>query len=61
MIDEFQQAIKDHEDTARCVVLQSSTVGMFCAGADLKERKEMSPEEAKEFVRKLRSTFTMFE
>ena len=34
---------------------------MFCAGADLKERKEMSPEEAKDFVRKLRSTFTMFE
>ena len=50
MINEFQQAIRDHEDTARCVLLQSSTEGMFCAGADLKERKEMTPAEAKEFV-----------
>ena len=34
---------------------------MFCAGADLKERKEMTAAEAKEFVKKLRTTFTMFE
>jgi len=34
---------------------------MFCAGADLKERKTMNEEEVKVFVRKLRSTFSMFE
>jgi methylglutaconyl-CoA hydratase len=34
---------------------------MFCAGADLKERKTMNEEEVKTFVRKLRSTFSMFE
>lgn len=34
---------------------------MFCAGADLKERKFMNDEEVKIFVRKLRSTFSMFE
>jgi methylglutaconyl-CoA hydratase len=34
---------------------------MFCAGADLKERKTMDQEEVKTFVRKLRSTFTMLE
>ena len=34
---------------------------MFCAGADLKERKGMTPDEAREFVKKLRATFTMFE
>lgn len=38
LIDEFQQAISDHNSSARCVILQSSTPGMFCAGADLKER-----------------------
>jgi len=26
------------------VILASAEQGMFCAGADLKERKEMSPE-----------------
>jgi len=34
---------------------------MFCAGADLKERKGMSEEQAREFVRELRATFTMLE
>ena len=34
---------------------------MFCAGADLKERKTMNEEEVKTFVRKLRSTFSMLE
>ena len=34
---------------------------MFCAGADLKERKTMNEEEVKVFVRKLRATFSMFE
>ena len=34
---------------------------MFCAGADLKERKGMTQEEGKDFVRKLRATFTMLE
>lgn len=34
---------------------------MFCAGADLKERKTMNETEVKEFVRKLRATFTMLE
>ena len=34
---------------------------MFCAGADLKERKLMAGDEAFEFVRKLRDTFTLLE
>jgi methylglutaconyl-CoA hydratase len=41
--------------------LRSSTPGMFCAGADLKERKTMNEDEVKKFVRKLRSTFSMLE
>ena len=46
---------------ASCVILRSGTPGMFCAGADLKERKTMNEDEVKTFVRKLRSTFTMLE
>lgn len=34
---------------------------MFCAGADLKERKGMTKEEGEAFVRKLRAIFTMLE
>ena len=34
---------------------------MFCAGADLKERRTMDEDEVKTFVRKLRSTFSMLE
>ena len=61
LIDEFQAAMSEHQDTARCVILRSSVQGIFCAGADLSERKTMTEDEAKAFVRKLRATFTMFE
>lgn len=33
---------------------------MFCSGADLKERKDMSQEEAVNFVKKLRRVFHDF-
>ena len=41
LVDEFQQAIADNNSSAKCVILRSSATGMFCAGADLKERKTM--------------------
>ena len=41
--------------------MASSTPGMFCAGADLKERKEMTPEEVTAFKRRMISTFINFE
>ncbi len=43
---------------ARVVVLRSQVDGVFCAGADLKERRAMSPSQAHDFVTSLRSTFT---
>ena len=46
---------------ANCVILRSAVPGMFCAGADLKERKDMQPEEVRAFLRKLKSTFLLFE
>lgn len=46
----------------RVVVFRSATNSdCFCAGADLKERKDMTEEEARGFVRRLRATFTSIE
>uniref|UniRef100_A0A0D9YVT4 Enoyl-CoA hydratase n=1 Tax=Oryza glumipatula TaxID=40148 RepID=A0A0D9YVT4_9ORYZ len=47
--------------TANVVLLASSVPKVFCAGADLKERRLMSPCEVREFVNSLRSTFLSFE
>jgi len=46
-------------DTAtRALVLGSATNGVFCAGADLKERARMTKEEVTEFLTLLRSTLS---
>ena len=45
----------------RVVILHSLVPGVFCAGADLKERAGMTQEEAIAFVKKLRATFTALE
>lgn len=47
--------------SVRVVILHSLVPGVFCAGADLKERSGMSQEEATAFVRQLRATFTDLE
>ena len=41
----------------RCIVLTSNVNGVFSAGADLKERAEMTMEQAVDFVTDLRNTF----
>ena len=60
LVNEFYDAINEYNKTAKCVILRSSNPGMFCAGADLKERKTMSDEEVRQFLTKMRKTFTMF-
>ena len=40
LIDELHDAIREHQD-ARCLIVRSQEPGIFCAGADLKERKSM--------------------
>ena len=45
----------------RVVVLHSLVEGVFCAGADLKERAGMTPEEAEAFVKRLRAAFAALE
>lgn len=42
----------------RVVVLESAVERVFCAGADLKERATMTPEEAQAFVKGLRDGFS---
>jgi methylglutaconyl-CoA hydratase len=49
------------DTNVRVVVLQSAVSRVFCAGADLKERLTMSPEQAAATVFGLRSAFTELE
>lgn len=51
----------EHDNNSRCVILRSSSPGIFCAGADLKERRTMTQDEAKEFVTSLRELFIALE
>jgi len=46
---------------ARVVIISSDVPKVFCAGADLKERKTMTPDDVAEFVRSLRASFTAIE
>ncbi|KAG5492460.1 hypothetical protein JKF63_01038 [Porcisia hertigi] len=47
--------------SVRCLIVSSAVPKVFCAGADLKERKEMSVEESRAFVQRLRQTFNDLE
>lgn len=49
------------DPAVRVVLLHSLVPGVFCAGADLKERAGMTAVEAEVFVDRLRSTFTLLE
>lgn len=49
------------ESTTRCVVVCSAVPGIFCAGADLKERASMTHEEAGRFVSDLRAALAALE
>jgi len=46
---------------ARVIVLRSTTPGIFCAGADLKERAKMQPQEVGPFVSKARKLISELE
>jgi methylglutaconyl-CoA hydratase len=47
--------------SARILIICSTVPGVFCAGADLKERRKMGVAEAQKFVHTLRSTFNALE
>lgn len=50
-----------YDKSARVLVLNSAVPGVFCVGADLKERLVMHPEEVTQFVDSLRTSFTKLE
>ncbi|QSZ32019.1 hypothetical protein DSL72_001588 [Monilinia vaccinii-corymbosi] len=49
---------KGEEGRTRALIITSDVDGVFCAGADLKERATFTPEMTQTFLHKLRSTFT---
>ncbi|XP_052171360.1 probable enoyl-CoA hydratase 2, mitochondrial isoform X2 [Diospyros lotus] len=49
------------DPSVKVLMICSSVPGVFCAGADLKERKTMSSSEVQAFVNSLRSTFSYLE
>ncbi len=63
LMDEFRQALAAlrFDPSVRVVVLHSLVPGVFCAGADLKERATMAPPEVAAFVHGLRTGFTELE
>ncbi|MFN2614021.1 MAG: enoyl-CoA hydratase-related protein [Actinomycetota bacterium] len=46
------------DETARAVIINGAGGKVFCAGADLKERSQMTPDEAIETVRTIRETIS---
>ncbi|XP_010449715.1 PREDICTED: probable enoyl-CoA hydratase 2, mitochondrial [Camelina sativa] len=51
-----------HQDSsAKVVMIKSLVPGVFCAGADLKERRTMSPSEVHTYVNSLRYVFSFIE
>lgn len=55
-----QQPADDHH-AVRCVILRSLVPGVFCAGADLKERARLQPAEVAQFVGQLRALLCSIE
>lgn len=63
LLAEFREAMKTlaANGTTRVVLVHSLVPGVFCAGADLKERAGMSQAEASTFVQGIRAAFTELE
>lgn len=59
LLAELREAVTSlgADRSVRVVVVHSLVPGVFCAGADLKERAEMPPEEATAFVQGIRAAF----
>ncbi|KAK1327049.1 Peroxisomal fatty acid beta-oxidation multifunctional protein AIM1 [Acorus calamus] len=60
MLKGLKEAIEmiSSDSSANVLMIQSSVPKVFCAGADLKERKLMSPSEVQLFVNSLRTSYS---
>ncbi|KAI8825602.1 ClpP/crotonase-like domain-containing protein [Fimicolochytrium jonesii] len=60
---QFRDALQElrFDEGVRCIIVKSLVPGVFCAGADLKERVKMSPVEVAAFVHGLRTAFADLE
>jgi Enoyl-CoA hydratase/isomerase len=59
MLEQLQESLAEMEENrvkSRCLILTSCSAKVFSAGADLKERRAMSMEQAEAFVTNLRNT-----
>nr|KAJ3412827.1 hypothetical protein HK105_002240 [Polyrhizophydium stewartii] len=63
LLAQFRESIQAlrFNDAARVVVVRSAVEGVFCAGADLKERATMQQSEVAAFVHSLRASFSELE
>jgi len=63
LVNSFKSIVSDlqGDNETRVLILSSLVPGVFCAGADLKERKEMSTEDVSQFVTELRNLLMSIE
>ncbi|KAM7363743.1 methylglutaconyl-CoA hydratase, mitochondrial [Cochliomyia hominivorax] len=63
LVETFSDILAElkRDNQSRVVILRSLTPGIFCAGADLKERKSMKQEEVSAFVTSLRELLVSIE
>ncbi|KAG0170260.1 hypothetical protein DFQ28_002213 [Apophysomyces sp. BC1034] len=63
LLGEFRQALSEvrFSNQSRALIIQSVVDGVFCAGADLKERATMSPTQVTEFLYNLRQAYRELE
>jgi enoyl-CoA hydratase/carnithine racemase len=62
-LQDLRKAIEEisFQKDIRCVIVTGEGEKAFCAGADLKERKGMSPIQVQQYIHTIRDTFTALE
>ncbi|KAJ1987367.1 hypothetical protein EDC05_005867 [Coemansia umbellata] len=63
LVAEFRKVLSEirNDHDVRVVVIRSTVPGVFCAGADLKERATMSPTEVEQFLYSMKTAFKELE
>ncbi|KAJ1820654.1 hypothetical protein GGH91_003326 [Coemansia sp. RSA 2671] len=63
LVSDFRRALEEirSDREARVVILRSTVPGVFCAGADLKERATMSPSDVERFLYSMKTAFRELE